>query len=63
MSIVGGKKICCHCNEEKPLEQFYRRAASKDGYRPRCKACSEHENKYVRAGNKTVTYDCGWLYR
>lgn len=34
-------KICTRCKQEKPLEQFYRIATSKDGHRTQCKTCSD----------------------
>jgi hypothetical protein len=32
-------KTCRVCGETKPLDQFYKRASSPDGYRNDCKAC------------------------
>jgi len=32
-------KRCRECGEEKPLSEFYRRAANRDGRRGNCKAC------------------------
>lgn len=32
-------KRCTKCDELKPLDQFYRHAASRDGRRPDCKEC------------------------
>lgn len=33
-------KSCTKCGEAKPLTEYHRRAASRDGYRPLCKACA-----------------------
>ena len=32
-------KICTHCGEEKPTNEFYRDSKTKNGLRPSCKAC------------------------
>ena len=32
-------KICNQCKTAKPVEQFYKRKVSKDGYQPHCKSC------------------------
>lgn len=32
-------KICTRCGDEKPLAQFYKDAALRDGYKPICKTC------------------------
>lgn len=32
-------KKCTKCGNEKPLEQFYKHAPAKDGYRQNCKSC------------------------
>lgn len=32
-------KHCPRCDQEKPLSEFYRQAASSDGYKKTCKAC------------------------
>ena len=41
-------KKCTKCEIEKPLNEFNKMSASKDGHRPSCKACS----KQYRAQNK-----------
>ena len=35
------KKLCCVCNEDRPLSQFYRsyNPLHSDGYVPMCKEC------------------------
>lgn len=30
---------CCHCKEEKPIDQFYHDRSRATGYTPRCKPC------------------------
>ena len=32
-------KVCSRCGKEKPVSEFYRRSASKDGLNPACKEC------------------------
>ena len=32
-------KTCCICKAEKPLDQYYKKAASRDGLMAACKAC------------------------
>lgn len=40
-------KLCCACKEAKDHAEFSKRAASKDGLQPRCKACaSAHSRNY-----------------
>ena len=39
------EKKCSHCGEVKPLTEFYKRKASKDGYRPQCKLCYSETRK------------------
>lgn len=34
-------RICTKCKQEKPIEEFYRNAASRDGRAPSCKECQE----------------------
>lgn len=38
-------KTCTKCGVEKPLEGFHRRAASKDGFQPRCRGCRNESRK------------------
>jgi hypothetical protein len=54
------KKICSICDNEKPVEEFYKRKDSKDGYRNDCIEChldkkriyskenSQHKRDYMR---------------
>lgn len=44
MSVLTTKR-CTGCGEEKPLSDFYRRAASRDGLQPRCKNCDDARKK------------------
>ena len=32
-------KKCTKCDKEKPLAEFYKKTASKDGHQPQCKGC------------------------
>jgi hypothetical protein len=41
---INGEKWCGLCSSLKPLEEFYRRSASKDGRSYRCKDCSNANN-------------------
>lgn len=36
-----GQKVCRICGELKPLEEFHKHPASKDGRDPRCKKCAK----------------------
>lgn len=47
-------KECCNCHEIKPLTEFNKRKASKDGYQPRCKTCHALHNKQHYQENKDV---------
>lgn len=39
-------KVCSQCQTEKPLSEFYKKKASKDGHRPECIECYlKHRNK------------------
>lgn len=38
-------KICTCCGNEKPENEFYKRSASKDGYKPMCKLCDNEKQK------------------
>lgn len=44
-------KKCSKCKTEKPLEEFHKRKASKDGYRHDCKECSKVTLKTWRKAN------------
>lgn len=63
---VGAVKACNTCGETKPLAEFSKRSASRDGLQPKCRSCSkqwydEHREqqqarkvKYREAGMHTV---------
>ena len=44
------EKRCTKCGEVKPISEFYRRAASKDGFQTYCKSCLA-ENRRKNMGN------------
>lgn len=44
-------KQCGACGEEKPLDDFYRRSKSTDGYRSKCKQCVDAEANAWRAAH------------
>lgn len=46
-------KKCSVCHEEKARTEFHLRAASPDGYRPRCKVCSKKQNADYYQANRT----------
>lgn len=41
-------KSCTKCGVEKPLEEFYRGSKSADGYKSRCKVCTEELRRLNR---------------
>lgn len=44
------RKTCSKCDERKPLNEFYRDPACKDGHRPDCKKCSnKHRASWAKA--------------
>jgi len=45
-------KVCISCNKEKPIEEFYKRKDSKDGYRNQCKECKDLVNKNNKEKHK-----------
>lgn len=52
-------KHCNACNTTKELDEFYPKAASKDGYMPKCKECSKAAKRaWAKANrNKLREYD------
>ena len=48
-------KVCTKCGRTKPLGEFPRQAASRDGHKPRCKECTredrEAREQQLRFGN------------
>jgi hypothetical protein len=39
------KKVCSKCGNEKPVEEFYKKKDSKDGYRNDCIVCVKEQKK------------------
>jgi len=46
-------KVCSRCQTEKPLSEFYKKKASKDGYRPECIECKK---KYINKEKAKTLY-------
>ena len=44
-------KICSKCGEDKPLEEYYKEVACKDGRRPDCKECNNFKSKKYNSKN------------
>lgn len=51
---VASAKRCNKCGEEKPLSDFSKDSANKDGLQRRCKACCSQEFKSWKAENLSV---------
>lgn len=47
-------KTCSTCKTDKPVSEFGKLAASKDGYLSFCKECNRARNKEYRSSKKTV---------
>lgn len=45
-------KACKWCGSTKPLDQFYRDRAARDGHRPECKACTTARRRAWYAANR-----------
>lgn len=45
-------KTCTKCGLTKPLDMFYRRAASKDGLQAHCKSCAAARQAAYRSANR-----------
>jgi len=41
-------KNCSNCNKSKPISEFHKRSASKDGLQTQCKSCYKEINKNFR---------------
>lgn len=48
-------KTCTKCNKEKTINEFHKKAKSKDGYRSNCRECSSEYNK--KRKEKTKEYN------
>lgn len=49
--LVIAMKICRGCGEQKPLDQFYKHPATKDGFATKCKECAKSIVKSARIKN------------
>lgn len=49
-------KTCTKCREDKPLDQFMKRSASKDGFTARCKLCLKADNHQYFLDNRERCY-------
>lgn len=45
-------KHCLRCNQDKPLEMFYKHKRTKDGLQTYCKVCVDEQGKAYRTVNK-----------
>lgn len=45
-------KLCCKCEIEKPIEEFYIRSKKKGYYMSICKICADIKNKLYKEQNK-----------
>jgi hypothetical protein len=54
---VNGKKICLHCNLEKPLGEYskYKNRDGTHSYRNVCKECKNKQEKLSRKTHKTTS--------
>lgn len=50
-------KTCTECEKTKPLDQFYKKAAARDGLQHRCKDCADKYAKAYYAENKSKQVD------
>jgi hypothetical protein len=56
------EKTCTRCGETKPVTEFYRNSANKDGYAHGCKVCHSDYQRRTIAQNREInlngtTYD------
>lgn len=50
-------KTCPKCNQTKPLSEFYKNCATKDGYLNDCKiCCSKYQKKYIQTKQGKVAH-------
>lgn len=47
---AGMNKVCTKCHVEKPLHEFHKSSAFKDGYYPWCKQCTNERSRLRRKG-------------
>ena len=45
-------KQCKDCGEVKPLDEYHKHPSCKGGFRPKCKACTNRENRAYYEENK-----------
>jgi hypothetical protein len=50
-------KQCNHCNKSKPLTDFYKMSASKDGLQPKCRECVKEINEAFRKNKPEYQLD------
>jgi len=50
-------KKCIRCNTEKPLTEFNKNKAKKDGYQSNCRACGNAQSKNHYNNNRSDYYD------
>lgn len=55
-------KRCYQCKVDKPLESFYQRKISKDGYRTECKDCNKQLRKNWVTKEQRRDYDRKYNY-
>ena len=48
------KKTCTKCLKEMPIENFYNRAANKDGHSTQCKSCENAKHTEYENGHKEL---------
>jgi len=58
-------KECSVCGEDKPISEFYRRRASKDGLMPKCKKCKKSyaDAYYAKNRERIVSHVTGYARR
>ena len=54
---MANHKSCNHCNQIKPLADFYKMSASKDCRQPKCKQCCKVVNENFRDTNPKYQVD------
>lgn len=52
------RKFCCSCNQELPLDHFYRDSYTKAGFRPKCMECMKERKTFQpKSEDPSVTED------